>query len=69
MKGTYIIICSGSATNLVSALKLSMVIEIFWECDIPSPVLKNNCSSDLSLKLIKYVKLPQQAKGANLAQT
>jgi len=41
MKGTYIIICSGSATNLVSALKLSMVIEIFWECDILSAVLNS----------------------------
>ena len=33
MKGTYIIISSGSAANLASTLKLSIVIEIFWECN------------------------------------
>ena len=31
MKGTHIIISYDSATNLASALKLSIVVEIFWE--------------------------------------
>jgi len=46
------IVSSDSAANLASALKLSIVIEIFWEFDIPSPVLnQNNCSSNLLLKI------------------
>jgi len=41
MKGTYVMVTSASAANLVPILKFSIVIEIFWECDIPSPVLNS----------------------------